>query len=122
MRLQVKKLGLAKSATYRTADLVGLDVLYQVVKTMKDNLEDDWQKLYETPSWIQDLIDNGSLGQKTKNGLYIKETYGIKVLDLDTREYRPADKKADKEVLDILAERYWSKKLEGLRNSNNPQA
>ena len=117
-----KKLGRAKSATYRTADLVGLDVLSHVVKTMKDNLEDDWQKLYETPSWIQDLIDNGSLGQKTQKGLYIKETYGIKVLDLDTREYHPADKKADKEVLDILAERYWSKKLEGLRNSNNPQA
>ncbi|ADA79178.1 acyl-CoA-binding protein [Francisella tularensis] len=117
-----KKLGRAKSATYRTADLVGLDVLSHVVETMKDNLEDGWQKLYNTPNWIQNLINNGSLGQKTKKGLYIKASDGIKVLDLGTNEYRPADKKADKEILDILAERDWSKKLEGLRNSDNHQA
>ncbi|AJI47085.1 acyl-CoA-binding protein [Francisella philomiragia] len=117
-----KKLGRAKSATYRTADLVGLDVLSHVIETMKDNLEDGWQKLYNTPNWIQSLINSGSLGQKTKKGLYIKESDGIKVLDLDTKEYRPSDKKADKEVLDILAERDWNKKLEGLRNSDNHQA
>lgn len=117
-----KKLGRAKSATYRTADLVGLDVLSHVVETMKDSLEDGWQKLYNTPNWIQNLINSGSLGQKTKKGLYIKESDGIKVLDLDTNEYRPSDKKADKEVLNILAEKDWSKKLEGLRNSDNHQA
>lgn len=117
-----KKLGRAKSATYRTADLVGLDVLSHVVETMKDNLEDGWQDLYETPSWIQNLIDNGSLGQKTKKGLYIKESDGIKILDLDSKEYRPSDKKADKEVLKILSDKDWSNKLEGLRNSDNIQA
>ncbi|WP_150466588.1 acyl-CoA-binding protein [Francisella sp. SYW-9] len=117
-----KKLGRAKSATYRTADLVGLDILSHAVETMKDNLEDGWQDLYKTPSWIQNLIDNGSLGQKTKKGLYIKESNGIKVLDLDSKEYRPSDKKADKEVLEILSEKDWGDKLEGLRNSNNIQA
>lgn len=117
-----KKLGRAKSATYRTADLVGLDVLSHVIKTMEDSLEDGWENFYNTPTWIQNLIDNGSLGQKTKKGLYIKESDGIKVLDLDTKEYRPSDKKADKEVLEILSERDWDKKLEGLRSSDNPQA
>lgn len=117
-----KKLGRAKSATYRTADLVGLDVLSHVIETMKDNLEDGWQSLYKTPNWIKNLIDNGALGQKTKKGLYIKESDGIKVLDLDTKEYRPSDKKADKEVLEILSEKDWAKKLEGLRNCDNVQA
>ncbi|AIT09997.1 3-hydroxyacyl-CoA dehydrogenase [Candidatus Francisella endociliophora] len=117
-----KKLDRAKSATYRTADLVGLDVLSHVIETMKDNLEDGWESLYETPSWIQNLVDNGALGQKTKKGLYIKESDGIKVLDLDTKEYRPSDKKADKEVLEILSEKDWAKKLEGLRNCDNAQA
>ncbi|MDE4940383.1 3-hydroxyacyl-CoA dehydrogenase family protein, partial [Francisella tularensis subsp. holarctica] len=56
--LTVKKLGRAKSATYITADLVGLDVLSHVVETMKDNLEDVWQKLYNTPNCIQNLINN----------------------------------------------------------------
>lgn len=67
-----KKLGRAKSATYRTADLVGLDVLSHVIKTMEDNLEDGWENFYNTPTWIQNLIDNGSLGQKTKK-VYISK-------------------------------------------------
>ncbi len=117
-----KKLGRAKSATYRTADLVGLDVLYHVIETMKNNLEDGWQDLYNTPSWIQNLVDNDSLGQKTKKGLYIKESDGIKVLDLDSKQYRPSDKNADDEVLEILSEKDWAKKLEWMRNSDNTQA
>ncbi|AXA33375.1 acyl-CoA-binding protein [Francisella adeliensis] len=117
-----KKLGRAKSATYRTADLVGLDVLSHVIETMKDNLKDSWESFYETPGWIQNLVDNGSLGQKTKKGLYIKESDGIKVLDLDTKEYRPSDKKADDKVLEILSEKDWAKKLEGLRNCDSTQA
>ncbi|QIV96384.1 3-hydroxyacyl-CoA dehydrogenase [Allofrancisella inopinata] len=117
-----KKLGRAKSATYRTADLVGLDVLSHVIETMKDNLEDGWEQLYQTPSWIKSLIDKGSLGQKTKKGLYIKENDGIKVLDLETQQYRTSEKKADKEVSEILAEKDWGKKLEALRNSKNTQA
>lgn len=117
-----KKLGRAKSATFRTADLVGLDVLSDVINTMKSNLEDGWQELYQIPEWIQSLVDEGSLGQKTKKGLYRKDEDSIKVLDLDTKEYRPSEKKANKEVLEILAEKDWSKKLEGLRNSENNQA
>ena len=117
-----KKLGRAKSATYRTADLVGLDILSHVVETMKNNLTDGWEKLYQTPNWIQFLIDEGSLGQKTKKGIYIKQIDGIKVLDLDTKEYRPSNKKADNEVLEILNEKDWAKKIEVLRNSDNQQA
>ncbi|MGQ4001555.1 acyl-CoA-binding protein [Francisellaceae bacterium CB300] len=117
-----KKLGRAKSATYRTADLVGLDVLSHVVDTMKTNLEDGWEDIYQTPAWIEKLIEKGSLGQKTKKGLYIKEKDGLTILDLETNKYRPADKKADKEVLEILKEQDWGKKLEALRESDNTQA
>ncbi|MDE5033825.1 3-hydroxyacyl-CoA dehydrogenase, partial [Francisella tularensis subsp. holarctica] len=79
---------------------VGLDVLSNVFETMKDNIEDCLQKLYNTHNWIQNLINNGSLCQKTKKGLYIKASDCIKVLDLGTNEYRSADKKDDKEILD----------------------
>ena len=117
-----KKLGRAKSATYRTADLVGLDVLSHVVETMKTNLEDSWEDIYQTPKWIEKLIKKGSLGQKTKKGLYIKEKNTLTILDLESNTYRPADKKADKEVTEILKNQDWGKKLETLRKSDNIQA
>ena len=121
-QLTGKKLGRAKSATYRTADVVGLDVFSHVVHTMKTQLKDGWQDLYDLPQWIEELINQGALGQKSKKGLYIKDKSGINVLDLATKQYRPSDKKADDEVLEILNERDWGKKLEGLRNSSNTQA
>jgi 3-hydroxyacyl-CoA dehydrogenase len=61
-----KKLGRAKSATYRTADVVGLDTFAHVVDTMKNSLTDGWEKVYQLPNWIHALIEQGAFGQKTK--------------------------------------------------------
>jgi 3-hydroxyacyl-CoA dehydrogenase len=59
-------IGRATSATFRTMDVVGLDTMAHVVKTMKDRLPDDpWHKYYEAPAWVTSLIQRGSLGQKT---------------------------------------------------------
>nr|WP_119342836.1 3-hydroxyacyl-CoA dehydrogenase/enoyl-CoA hydratase family protein [Facilibium subflavum] len=121
-KLTGKKLGRAKSATYRTADVVGLDIFAHVVDTMKQNLKDGWQEIYQIPSWLQALIDEGALGQKTKKGLYLKDKEGIKVLDLHTKTYRPSDKKPDQAVLDILGEKDWGVKLDKLRQSDMPEA
>ncbi|MBK2125221.1 3-hydroxyacyl-CoA dehydrogenase/enoyl-CoA hydratase family protein [Fangia hongkongensis] len=117
-----KKLGRAKSATFRTADVVGLDTFAHVVNTMKDNLEDGWEKIYQLPDWIHLLVEQGALGQKTKKGLYVKEKDGIKVLDLETKSYRASEKKADKAVLEILQEKDWGVKLQKLRESDHPEA
>ncbi|TNC99077.1 MAG: 3-hydroxyacyl-CoA dehydrogenase [Gallionellaceae bacterium] len=116
-------LGRPKSATFRTLDVVGLDVFAHVVNTMRDNLtEDPWHKHYELPSWFQYLVNQGSLGQKTKRGIYQKIGKEIHVLDLHTKEYRLSDAKVDEGVKDILRERDWAKKLAGLRLNPHPQA
>jgi 3-hydroxyacyl-CoA dehydrogenase len=67
-------------------------------------------------------VDQGSLGQKTKRGVYMKIGKEIHVLDMHTREYRLSDAKVDDGVKEILRERDWAKKLAGLRNSPHPQA
>ena len=116
-------LGRPKSATFRTLDVVGLDVFAHVVNTMRENLtEDPWHKHFELPGWFQYLVDQGSLGQKTKRGIYQKIGKEIHVLDLHTREYRLSDAKVDDGVKDILRERDWAKKMAGLHNSQHPQA
>lgn len=116
-------LGRPKSATFRTLDVVGLDVFAHVVNTMRENLsEDPWHKHFELPAWFNYLVDQGSLGQKTKRGIYQKIGKEIHVLDLHTREYKLSDAKVDDGVKDILRERDWSKKLAGLRSNPHPQA
>ncbi|MDD2700785.1 MAG: 3-hydroxyacyl-CoA dehydrogenase/enoyl-CoA hydratase family protein [Sideroxydans sp.] len=116
-------LGRPKSATFRTLDVVGLDVFSHVVNTMRENLtEDPWHQHYELPEWFKYLVEQGALGQKTKRGIYQKIGKEIHVLDLHSREYKLSDAKVDDGVKDILRERDWAKKLAGLRNSQHPQA
>ncbi len=116
-------LGRPKSATFRTLDIVGLDVFAHVVETMRENLTDDpWHKHFDLPGWFAYLVDQGALGQKTKRGIYQKIGKEIHVLDLQTREYKPSDAKVDDGVKDILRERDWAKKLAGLHASTHPQA
>ncbi|MDO8953966.1 MAG: 3-hydroxyacyl-CoA dehydrogenase/enoyl-CoA hydratase family protein [Gammaproteobacteria bacterium] len=122
-QLTGKVLGRPKSATFRTADLVGLDVLSHVANTMETHLPNDpWQDHYSLPTWLQGLIAAGALGQKTKKGIYVKREDGLYVWDLQTNDYRKADGKADKEVLDILKDKNASSRFEALRDSNHPQA
>ena len=118
-----KKLGRAKSATYRTADIVGLDTFAHVVNTMKENLNDGWEHLYCLPVWLSNLINQGALGQKTKKGIYYKDKDGLKVFDLRTEKYRPSNQTPDNAVLNILAETEdWAIKLAKLHTSHRPQA
>jgi len=116
-------LGRPKSATFRTLDVVGLDVFAHVVNTMRENLtEDPWHKHFELPGWFSYLVEQGALGQKSKRGIYQKIGKEIHVLDLHSKEYRLSDSKIDDGVKDILRERDWAKKLAGLRGNPHPQA
>lgn len=121
-KLTGKDLGRAKSATFRTADIVGLDTFAKVVKTMEDNCQDGWAKYYKTPAFIEKLISQSKLGAKTKAGIFIKDQDGIKVIDPATGEYRLADKKADKSILDILRGKDWETKFDALYKSPLPEA
>ncbi len=116
-------LGRPKSATFRTLDIVGLDVFAHVVNTMRENLTDDpWHKHFELPDWFAYLVDQGALGQKSKRGIYQKIGREIHVLDLHTNAYRLSDVSVDDGVKAILRERDWAKKLAGLRGNSHPQA
>ncbi|CAG0927239.1 hypothetical protein PLCT1_00321, partial [Planctomycetaceae bacterium] len=116
-------LGRPKSATFRTLDVVGLDVFAHVVNTMRENLTDDpWHKHFELPGWFNRLVDQGALGQKAKRGVYQKIGKEIHVLDIHTDAYRLSDSKVDDAVKEILRERDWAKKLVGLRSNPHPQA
>jgi 3-hydroxyacyl-CoA dehydrogenase len=116
-------IGRPKSATYRTADVVGLDTMAHVIKTMGDTLPDDpWHKYFKAPVWLQGLIDKGALGQKTGAGFYRKAGKDIAVLDLGKQDYRVSDQKADDDVAAILAIKDPADKFAKLRASGNPQA
>ncbi|KLT73870.1 3-hydroxyacyl-CoA dehydrogenase [Neisseria arctica] len=118
-----KRLGRAKSATYRTADVVGLDTFAHVAKTMEDNLpQDPWHGFFSSPEWLKKLIADGALGAKTKAGIFKKEGKRIMMFSPETGEYVASNQKADSEVTDILKEKDWGKKLAALRASENPQA
>ena len=86
-------MGRPKSATFRTADLVGLDVLAAVAKTAYERCPDDEQRdIYQIPALLETLLNNKWLGQKTKGGFYRKVDKEIFALDFDTLEYDPKDK------------------------------
>ncbi|MCB1967169.1 MAG: 3-hydroxyacyl-CoA dehydrogenase, partial [Candidatus Accumulibacter sp.] len=116
-------IGRPKSATYRTADVVGLDTLAHVIKTMQDTLPDDpWHGYYAVPAWLAALIGKGALGQKTRCGIFRKDGRAIKVLDLAAQDYRESAAEIDPTVLAILRNRNPAEKFAQLRASEHPQA
>jgi 3-hydroxyacyl-CoA dehydrogenase len=116
-------IGRPKSATYRTADVVGLDTMIHVIRTMADTLPDDpWHKYFQAPKWLAGLVDKGALGAKTGAGFYTKKGKDILVLDLQAQDYRPSNAELDPGVAALLKEKDPAKKFAALRASSHPQA
>lgn len=116
-------IGRPKSATFRTADVVGLDTMAHVIKTMADTLpEDPWHSYFKAPKWLAALIEKGALGQKTGAGVYTKRGKDILVLDLKAQDYRASAGELDPEVAGLLKEKDPAKKFAALRASAHPQA
>ena len=116
-------IGRAKSATYRTADVVGLDTMAHVVKTMWDTLPDDpWHPLFATPPVLAGLVAQGALGAKTRAGFFRKVGKNIEVLDPAAREYRVAAGTVAPEVAEILKLKVPGEKFAALRALQHPQA
>jgi 3-hydroxyacyl-CoA dehydrogenase len=117
------RIGRPKSATYRTADVVGLDTLAHVIGTMQATLADDpWHAYFKEPEWLQALIAKGALGQKTRAGIFRKEGKQILVLDVAQQNYRPSAGEIAPEVADILKNRDPAARFAQLRASEHPQA
>ena len=88
-------IGRPKSATFRTADVVGLDTMCFVANTAYNDCKDDPERdIFKLPDYIKKMTENKWLGQKTKQGFYKKVDKGvIHSLDLESMEYKPMHKK-----------------------------
>lgn len=107
-----KLIGRPKSASCRTLDLVGLDVLEHVVATMKAKL----------PDWMSGLIKQGFLGAKTKKGIYEKTKEGLMVFDIATKQYRLASKKANSDFVKALKQNKLVGLWPSLKDNPLPEA
>jgi len=116
-------IGRPKSATYRTADVVGLDTMAHVIRTMADTLPDDpWHAYFQAPKWLGALVEKGALGQKTGAGIYTKRGKDILVLDLAAQDYRASAGEVAPDVAALLKEKDPARKFAALRASEHPQA
>jgi 3-hydroxyacyl-CoA dehydrogenase len=90
--------GRPKTATFRTFDLVGLDVFTHVIKNLYENLpEDEEREMFVVPEVLAQMVQRGLLGNKTKGGFYRKQKgegdkREIWTLDTATLDYRPSEK------------------------------
>jgi 3-hydroxyacyl-CoA dehydrogenase len=115
-------IGRPKSATFRLADVVGLDTMANVIKTMDAKLGDDpWHKLFQAPDWLRKLIEAGALGQKAGAGVFRKEGKEIKVFDPETGNYRSTDYSVRDEVKAVLAIRDPGERLAELAKCEYPE-
>ncbi|MSP61286.1 MAG: 3-hydroxyacyl-CoA dehydrogenase/enoyl-CoA hydratase family protein [Myxococcales bacterium] len=86
-------MGRPKSAVFRTADVVGLDVLLDVARNCHTNLPTDEQReTFRIPEPLGRMVERKLLGDKTGSGFYKKTKDGVLALDLATLEYRPQTK------------------------------
>lgn len=121
-----KKFGRASSGTFRTADVVGLDTMAHVIKTLQDTLgpqqaNDPFYASYTTPPVLARLIEQGALGQKSGAGFYKKVGKDILRLDPAKGDYVPGGAKMDEIVARIL-KKPPAERLKLLHDSKNPQA
>jgi 3-hydroxyacyl-CoA dehydrogenase len=121
-----KKLGRASSGTFRTADVVGLDTMAHVIRTLQDNLgpeqgNDPFFASFATPAVLRRLLDAGALGQKTGAGFYKKVGKDILRFDAAKGDYVAGGGKAD-EIVARMLKKPPAERLKLLHDSKNPQA
>lgn len=91
-------IGRPKSATFRTADVVGIDTLVKVANGVAENCPGDEQKgIFQIPSWLNKVVENNWLGDKTGQGFFAKRKgekgeKEIYTLDLQTLDYKQRQK------------------------------
>ena len=118
-----KKLGRASSGTFRTADVVGLDTMAHVVKTLQDNLNletDPFYGNFATPAVLAKLIGLGNLGQKSGAGFYKKVGRDILRFDAASGDYVPGGAKAN-DVVGRMLRKPALERLRLLRNADGAE-
>ena len=123
-----KKLGRASSGTFRTADVVGLDTMSHVIKTLQDNLTlqtDPFYGSFATPPVLAKLLGMGALGQKANGGFYKKVGRDILRFDATANggqgDYVASGQKAN-EVIGRMLKKKPGERLNLLRNAEGAEA
>src|SRR6266404_4211814 len=97
-RITGPAIGRPKSETFRTFDLVGLDVFTHVIKNLYEALpEDEEREMFVAPEFLTKMVESGLLGNKTRGGFYRKQTgeggkREIWTLERASFDYRPSEK------------------------------
>ena len=120
-----KKLGRASSGTFRTADVVGLDTMAHVIRTLQDNPgegknADPFSALYATPPVLARLLEAKNLGQKTGAGFYKKQGRDILRLDPQTMDYVPGGAKSN-DVVGRMLKKPAGERLKLLREAEGAE-
>ncbi|SDK06972.1 3-hydroxyacyl-CoA dehydrogenase/enoyl-CoA hydratase family protein [Sediminibacillus albus] len=111
-------IGRPKSATFRTLDVVGLDTFIHVAKNVYDQVEGEEKEIFEIPSFIRKMYEKGWLGQKSKQGFYLKKKQAdrsaIYELNTETLEYQERKKLKTKATEAAKQEKGPGRKMKAL--------
>jgi 3-hydroxyacyl-CoA dehydrogenase len=112
-------IGRAKSATFRTLDVVGLDTFFHVANNVYEKVEGKEKEVFEVPSFIKSMVEKGWLGSKSGKGFFMKKGKEILELDPTTLEYGPCKKLSTPAVELSKQEKGTANKLKALVYAND---
>lgn len=112
-------IGRAKSATFRTLDVVGLDTFYHVAGNVYEKVEGHEKEVFEVPAFLKQMIENGWLGSKSGQGFFKKQGKEILELDPHTLEYGPRKKLSTPSMELAKQEKGTGNKLKALVYAND---
>src|SRR5699024_2766396 len=119
-------IGRPKSATFRTLDVVGLDTFISVAQNVYNQVEGDEKKVFEIPSFMQEMNEKGWLGAKAKQGFYLrkrgKDGSTIYELNPETMEYEDRKKLKTAAVEMAKQQKGPSRRLKALVNQPGDKA
>ncbi len=112
-------IGRAKSATFRTLDVVGLDTFYHVAGNVYEKVDGEEKEAFKVPEFLKKMIENGWLGSKSGQGFFLKKGKEILELDPNTLEYGPRKKLSALSIELAKQEKGTADKLKALVYSND---
>jgi len=112
-------IGRAKSATFRTLDVVGLDTFYHVANNVYEKVEGKEKEVFEIPAFLKTMVEKGWLGSKSGQGFFLKKGKDILELDPNTLEYGPRKKLSTPAVELAKQEKGTANKLKALVYAND---
>jgi 3-hydroxyacyl-CoA dehydrogenase len=112
-------IGRAKSATFRTLDVVGLDTFYHVAGNVYEQVEGQEKEVFEIPAFLKSMVEKGWLGSKSGQGFFLKKGKDILELDPNTLEYGPRKKLSTPAIELAKQEKGTANKLKALVYAND---